>query len=168
MYDPDCDAVMCSMKTKFGSHGWEIPPLKKGMFDALQTTGAKQSPIFMFDDSFRWFGRYLLEGKVFPSMKGLADMLNDSPSIITRRTPVSKVALLVSSLSGAGVDSAAALLKHWVEVDKTFLSSVLKQWVKDERLSEFKSFWIAVVKEEIHKKAKKRALLRELKSRRGS
>jgi Oligonucleotide/oligosaccharide-binding (OB)-fold len=149
VYDSDCDAVMCSVKTKFGSHGWEIPPIKKEMFDALQTTEAKHSSNFMSDDSFRWFGLYLFEGKVFPEMKGLADMLNESPSIITRHTPVAKVALVVSALSGAGVDSASALRKYWAEVDNKFLFSSLKRWVKDDRVSDFKKLWIVCVKEQV-------------------
>lgn len=149
VYDTECDAIMCSVKTKFGSHGWEIPPVKKEMFYALQTTDAKQSSNFMIDDSFRWFGRYLFEGKVFPEMKGILDMLNDNPSTITRQTPVAKVALLVSALSGAGVDSAAALRKHWAEVDSKFLFGVLKRWIKDERSAEFKKLWISCVKDSV-------------------
>merc|ERR1712176_492946 len=100
IYDGNRDAVMCSVKTKFGSHGWEIPPVQAVMFDALNKTEARRSAHqFMADDSFRWFARFLLEGKVIPELKGLDAMLNDSPTAITRRTPVSKVAVLVSALS---------------------------------------------------------------------
>ena len=149
VYDPVSDAILCSVTTKFGSHGWEITPVRKEMFDALQTPEARRSSHFMLDDSFRWFARYLFEGKVLPELKDLRDMLNDTPSIITRNTPVSKVAILVSALSGAGVDSASALRKHWAEVDNKFLFSVMKQWVKSERVSDFKKLWIAVVKENV-------------------
>jgi ATP-dependent RNA helicase DHX37/DHR1 len=146
VYDSEKDAVMCSAMTKFGNQGWEIPPIKVEMFDALQSPTAKQNVHFFPDDSFRWFGRFLLEGKVLPELKGLEDMLNDSPAAITRRMPISKVALFVSKLASEGIDSAGALRKHWAEVDNKFLFPQLKGWVKKDHQAEAKKLWIAAVK----------------------
>lgn len=146
VYEPESDAVMCSVRTKFGSQGWEIPPMKVEMFDALNAPG-KKSASFMPDDSFRWFGRFLFEGKVLPELKDLADMLNDNPSLITRQAPAAKVTLLVSTLSKAGVDCASALRKRWAEGDNTFLFGIMKKWIKPDRASDFKELWIATVKD---------------------
>lgn len=148
-YDVDKDAIMCSVKTMFGNNGWEIPPIKAELFDALQGPGRKQSSLFMPDDSFRWFARLLFEGKVLPELRSLVEMLNDNPAVITRRTPVSKVALLVSALSSAGVDSAAALRKHWAEIDNKFLFKHLKSWIKADRVADAKRLWMDTVKENI-------------------
>ncbi len=148
-YDAKQDAILCAVSTKFGSHGWEIPPVKAVMFDCLRSPQAKQNADFLLDDSFRWFARFLLEGKVIPELKSLGDFLNDRPTIITRRTPVAKVSTLVSALSGAGVDSASALKKHWAEKDDKFLFKNLKGWIKRESLSDAKKLWIQVVKQSI-------------------
>lgn len=149
VYDTEKDAVMCSVTTKFGDNGWEIPSIKAELFDALQAPGVKQSSHFLVDDSFRWFARFLFEGKVLPELAALEDMLNDNPTIITLRTPISKVALLVSALSGAGIDSAAALRKHWAEIDNKFLFKHLKSWVKAERVADAKTLWVETVKQHV-------------------
>jgi len=145
-YDVDRDAVMCSIRTRFGSHGWEIPPLKVEMFDALNEMGSKKSTNFLPDDSFRWFARFLFEGRVFSELEAMKDMLNDSPSMITRQAPSAKVTLLVTALSNAGIDSAAALRNHWAEIDNKFLFSAMKKWIKVDSAPEFKKLWIATVK----------------------
>ena len=148
-YDAERDAVLCSVTTKFGSRGWEIPPVQVEMFDVLQRSDAKKSGHFLVDDSFRWFARFLLEGKVLPELSGMSDMLNDGPSIITRKKPLKKVALLVSALSSAGIDSAGALRKHWAEVDDKFLFPQLKSWTKPEHKADVKRMWIAAVKSNV-------------------
>ena len=147
VYNAEKDAIMCSAKTKFGKHGWEIPSVKVEMFDALQES--KQTTSFMPDDSFRWFARFLLEGKIIKELQSLESMLSDSPAIITRRTPVSKVALLVSCLASEGIDSAAALRSHWAQVDNKFLFPQLKAWVKKEHHAEAKKLWIEVVRKSV-------------------
>ena len=147
-YDSDRDAVLCSVVTKFGNRGWEIPPVKVEMYSTLQKVG-KQSTHFLVDDSFRWFARFLLEGKVLPELLNLTAFLNDDPSVITRKVPVSKVALLVSTLSSAGIDSGQALRKHWAEVDDKFLFKNLRTWTKPENAAEVKHIWMTTVQTNI-------------------
>jgi len=149
VYDKSKDAILCSVLTKFGSHGWEVTPVKTEMFGALQTSEARHSAHFQPDDSFRWFARFLLEGRVLLELKDLETMLTDNPALITRRTPSSKVALLVSALSNAGIDSAAALRKHWSEVDNKFLFKYLKSWIKADRAADAKKLWIDTVKRNV-------------------
>ena len=140
---------MCSVRTKFGCHGWEVPPLEVEMFDALHAHGAKKGSAFLSGDSFRWFARFLFEGKVLPELSDLKDMLTDIPSLITRQMPIAKVELLVSALSNAGIDNAAALRKQWAEVDDKFLFSIMKKWINPDRAVEFRKLWIQVVKQNI-------------------
>lgn len=147
-YDADRDAVLCCVLTKFGTKKWEIPPMQVEMFPALQAHG-KTSVGFLLDDSFRWFARYLLEGKVLPELKGLGPLLSDDPVLISRKSPVAKVALLVSALSSAGVDSARALRKHWAVQDKKFLFKHLKSWVKPSHGPEARRIWMDAVKKNI-------------------
>ena len=145
-YDPNRDEVICAVETKFGSHGWEISPITMCMRDALKTPEAKHSVHFQVGDNFRYFARFLLEGKVIAELRQLGPLLDDNPSIITSKTPVAKVGLLVSALSNADVDSASALRNYWSNVDNKFLFKNLKGWVKPEHASEAKKIWIDTVK----------------------
>ncbi len=148
-YIKEEDAIQCAVETKFGSHGWEVPPLFVDMYDMVKKDGqskqTKQSSAVMPDDSFRWFARYLFEGKVLSELSGLTTMLNDEPAIITRRRPSKKVTLLVSALSQSGIDSMAALQKHWTEKNNKFLFKELKPWIKKDCVEEAKKIWIAAV-----------------------
>ena len=150
-YAPEKDAIQCAVETKFSCHGWEVPPAYVDMYDVIQKESKvsdqrkKQNAAVIQDDSFRWFARYLLEGKVLPELSSLLSMLNDEPAIITRRQPTKKVLMIVSALSGAGVDSAAALQKHWAENDNKFLFKALKPWVKQNYAEEAKHLWISAV-----------------------
>ena len=149
-YSKDKDCIQCAVETKFGSHSWKISPLYVDMYEVLQKEGQnshnKQNPAFIKDDSFRWFARFLLEGKILPELSDLATLLNEEPSIITRRKPQKKVTLLVSALSSAGVDSAKALQKCWAEQDDKFLFRQLKLWVKDDCVTSAKALWINAVR----------------------
>ena len=149
-YNKDKDCIQCAVETKFGRHSWKISPLYVDMYKVLETecqnSYKKQNPAFIKDDSFRWFARFLFEGKILPELSDLEPLLNDEPSIITRRKPQKKVILLVSALSSAGVDTAKALQKYWVEQDDKFLFRQLKLWVKDDSVNSAKALWINAVK----------------------
>jgi len=152
-YDSNLDTVVCSVVTKYGDHGWLLPPLQVPIHEILTpskiSNSNKRSSVIMNDDPHRWFIRYLLEGKVLEELKSLSVMLNDDPAIITRKKPLQKVALIVSTLSRAGIDSASGLTRHWAEVDSKFLFGHLKSWIKKEEVSNAKRLWINVVKKKI-------------------
>ncbi|KAL7580449.1 hypothetical protein ACA910_004466 [Epithemia clementina (nom. ined.)] len=132
-YDEDQDRMVCSVQTKFGHYGWEISPVQVEMYPVVQkstssSTSGQQH--FLSDDSFRWFARYLLEGKVLPEFQEWQGMWNEQTCMLTRKTPSSKAALLVAALANAGVDSAAALRKHWAEVNPQFLyKELIPSWI---------------------------------------
>jgi ATP-dependent RNA helicase DHX37/DHR1 len=149
VYDVDQDALLCSVTTRYGIHGWIISPVRMNMFDALHALDTKASPDFLPDDSFRWFARFLWEGKVIPELSSLKQLLNDSPDMITRKSPSSKVSMLVGSLCAAGVDCAGALRKHWAQNDDKFLFKIIKSWVKPEYHAAAKKIWIDTVRQSI-------------------
>ncbi|CAJ1903459.1 unnamed protein product [Cylindrotheca closterium] len=148
-YDAGKDAIICSVVTKFGSRGWEIPPAKRVMSEVLSRTEVRRGADFLADDSFRWFAKFLLEGKVIPQLEPLKDLFSDNPVVITQRRPMVKVTMLVKALTEARVDSAFALKQHWAEKDDKFLFKALKHWVKKEHHSTAKSIWIKTVKTSI-------------------
>ena len=157
-YDQPNDVILCSVQTKFGCYGWEISPVQRDMFKTLEQKTSLKNTVYMKDDSFRWFARFLLEGKVFQDLRELVEMYNDHPSIITRRQNLAsgnahsqnaKVTLLVSALSQAGIDNGAALQKHWTETDSKFLFHAIKRWVKSDFVSKFQAIWTKCVKASI-------------------
>ena len=81
----------------------------------------------------------------------LQNFMNDSPSLITQKIPSSKVNILISELSRAGVDSANSLREHWAEKNDKFLFLQLKNWVKHEYRSQAKKIWIEGVRQNIKK-----------------
>jgi len=148
IYHDEQDEIMCSVTTKYGSRGWEIAPTKKSMFEVLNSN-SKETGAFLRDDSFRWFARFLWEGKIISEFADIRQYMNDSPSLITQRTPSTKVNMLVSILAGAGVDSASALRKHWSVQNDKFLFSQLKNWIKREHHSQAKKIWIEGVRQNV-------------------
>jgi hypothetical protein len=144
-YDSKDDMILCSVKTQYGSHGWEIPCQQQSMTLVLSNSHGKNKNVFTEDDLYRWFGRLLLEGKIFSELKPLEDMLNDPPTVITRKISSTKVVVLVSALSRHGICTKRALLQHWSSVDDKFLFSIMKQWIRSDRTAAFKTLWINLV-----------------------
>jgi ATP-dependent RNA helicase DHX37/DHR1 len=148
-YIKETDIIQCAVETKFGCHDWEVPPLFVDMNEVIRKgrqKGQMKQTSVRSDETFRWFSRYLFEGKIFSEFSGLSNVLNDEPAIITRRKPSKKVTLLLSALSQSGVDSAVALQNHWAERDNKFLFKELKPWIKKGCAEEAKQIWIAAVK----------------------
>ena len=146
-YDRDKDSIQCAVETKFGTLGWEIPPC----FVDMNCIGEKNSSATAIDtdECYRWFARYLLEGTAVPELKGFKSMLNECPSVITKRKPAKKVTLVVSALSEAGICTVSALREHWAENSNKFLFKTLKLWVKPDRTSDAKRLWISAVNDNV-------------------
>lgn len=141
-YDSIQDALLCSVATRYGSHGWQLPPVKINMRVAL----CSSTKAFDCEAPYRWFARFLLEGKVLASLKPLSEMLSDDPSIITGRATSKKTVLLVSALCSAGIDNRTDLIRHWANVDDKFLLRDLKSWVKPDRAKDVQKLWMGVVR----------------------
>jgi len=145
IYDTERDAILCSVTTKFGYEGWEVPSVRLDMLEALERCPRHQTAQLSLEDTFRWFGRFLLEGKVIPELQ-IENTLNDSPSMVTNRPHLKKVVILVSALSSTGISSSAALRRHWAEVDEKFLFKSLRHWVREGCTADFKKIWISSVR----------------------
>jgi ATP-dependent RNA helicase DHX37/DHR1 len=148
-YDPPRDEVVCYVSTRFGCHGWEVPPMKQPMGQALAELSSlgRSSAHYSAGDEYRWFARYLLEGKVLPSLEPLPGMLNDEPALLTRQAASAKKAvLLASALETERVCTSGALCRHWATVDDKFLFKYLKLWTRPGREHDVQRLWIAAVR----------------------
>jgi len=146
-YDITNDCIACNVETKYGDHAWPILPTSIKMSDVIQS---QKSSYLIDDSSYRWFARLLLEGKIIPQLQVLPTYLNDPPSIITRKKPVSKVALLVSALSSEGIDTLTSLTEYWRNKNDKFLFKFLKSWIKVDCKNEVKELWTKAVKATIN------------------
>jgi hypothetical protein len=72
------------------------------MYDYVETFKGRCS-FYSKKDSFHWFGRFLLEGKVIEVLRNLPPLLNDSSAIITSRDPTATVVVIVSARADTGV-----------------------------------------------------------------
>lgn len=136
-YDPKQDMIKCSVKTRFGHPSWEIPPLQVPLKDHTQ----KDTELL-----YRWFARFLLEGKILPLTK---KKWNDSPVLITRKKPCAKVENLVVELVKKDIYSKSTLVEYWKSKNKKFLYKQALAWVSKENVSEFKQMWMNLVKQQI-------------------
>lgn len=144
-YNATLDAVMCSVLTKYGDHGWAIHPPVQFPFHKACNSHPTNKNVTSYD-AYRWFARFLLEGKIIKELKCLSSLLNEDPTVFTKKKPLSKVASFLSCLSDNNIDSEAALIRHWSEKDQKFLYKQLKSWIKKEQTAKAKKIWIDVVK----------------------
>lgn len=145
-YDKDRDAVMCYAIPKYGSHNWELPPVKRELrrchgHDADQHADDSARPMGYRkrDESVRWFARLLLEGAVLPELKSIFNRsaLLVPPAHITQMAPNLKV-----RLQSDGVD------KYFLRtVYDEQIANVLRA-MAEMKISSLKSLRDAVAKNE--------------------
>lgn len=127
-YDPEVGMVKCHMTCLFGLRAWQIPAQEMEYPPGL--------------DRYRWFSRFLLEGKVFPEFAKFTPFLLTSPVAMTRswaklqpRTDV-----FLSELVSENADSKMALQATWKK-NATFLLAAFKQWVPQSMYGELSLMW---------------------------
>ena len=127
-YDPEVGMVKCHMTCLFGLRAWQIPAQEMEYPPGL--------------DRYRWFSRFLLEGKVFPEFAKFTPFLLTSPVAMTRswaklqpRTDV-----FLSELVSENADSKMALQATWNK-NATFLLAAFKQWVPQSMYGELSLMW---------------------------
>ena len=81
IYNRKEDSIMCSIETKFGDSGWYVPHCQVRMYETM-IEGDKAGQCDE-NEIYRWFARYLLEGRIFSNLSNLLPMLNDPPALIT-------------------------------------------------------------------------------------
>ncbi|KAF7256569.1 hypothetical protein EG68_06346 [Paragonimus skrjabini miyazakii] len=99
--------------------------------------------------SVRWFGRYILDGSVFPDLniwfprkvkQGLSITLMTVSWGIVRN----EVRKLISALITHKVDKRRTLCQRW-KIEPLYLSKELAAWLQPEIVSEFHSKWPSII-----------------------
>ena len=127
-YDSEAGLVKCHMTCTFGPRSWQVPAQ-----ELEYPTGL---------DKYKWFGKFLLEGRVVPALSKFVPFLLGAPVTMIKswaklqpRTDV-----LLSELVSGSADSKMALMEAWKKNPK-FLMAALKQWIPEGKHAELTLMW---------------------------
>lgn len=134
-YNVELDVMECYVTSRYGAHGWELPPAKT-TFDKSTVKNKKHQA-----QVYRWFGRFLLEGKVFAHLSNLKALYIEKPATMTKKKHDPKIQLLLASLQGQSIQSRGALVKRW-QVEPTFLFESVLAWIQRPHRVEAKKILI--------------------------
>jgi hypothetical protein len=109
VYDATADAILSYCVPSYGTHHWELPPMKRPLAQfylnkdhtANATAPIESSKTAMgyrrVDEPYRWFARLLLEGGLGLNVKGVPTkgMLKETAAMITQLKPNVKVCFFV-------------------------------------------------------------------------
>ena len=127
-YDSEAGVVKCHMTCTFGPKSWQVPPQ-----ELEYPTGL---------DRYKWFARFLLDGKVTPEFSKFVPFLLSAPVTMikswSKLQPRTEV--LLGELVSGGADSKMALKVAWKK-DPMFLLAALKQWIPQSRHTELSLQW---------------------------
>ncbi|KAG9404769.1 ATP-dependent RNA helicase dhx37 [Aphanomyces cochlioides] len=134
-YNASLDRVECFVKPMYGNHKWELPAAQVE-FPAGQV-------------KMRWFGRFLLDGAVVPSLKPfLVGKLREPSMSLIKKKFDAKIQLLVSTLARHNVASRKALVAQWQSNPRFLLDEILN-WVQDNHKASLKQQWKTLVAKEV-------------------
>lgn len=122
---------MCQMACTFGPRAWQVPAQELEYPSGLE--------------KFKWFGRFLLEGKVLTSLQKYVPVLLGSPSSMVKSWAKlqPRTEVLLSELASANVDSKERL-QEALKADEKFLFNAYKQWIPKSKYKELVELWCAL------------------------
>ncbi|XP_074596949.1 putative ATP-dependent RNA helicase kurz [Brevipalpus obovatus] len=128
-YDPVDDCVKCTVHCTFGPHGWQIPDARIEYPDNLDTV------------KYRWFARYLLEGKVVENLP-CRNLLLYQPKVMLG----SYIKLLdhankiLESLFSAKICTKKQLISKWAKEPK-YLFNEYCLWIPQAHRFDVEDKW---------------------------
>eukprot|EP00050_Salpingoeca_kvevrii_P021732 m.114735 g.114735 ORF g.114735 m.114735 type:complete len:1207 (-) comp9458_c0_seq1:121-3741(-) len=125
-YDDKRDEIRCVMSATFGRHRWAIPPV--------------EVPYPSCPDRFRYFARFVLEGKVFPLLAQYTPKMKNKPSILNKPWSKERVVAILQPLVDNQIDSKAKLAAKW-KTDERFLVEPISLWLDREDFNELMTKW---------------------------
>lgn len=116
------------MKCSFGPKSWQVPPQELEYPAGL--------------DRYKWFAKFLLEGKVIPAFAKFVPFLLCPPVTMIKSWAKlqPRTEILLSELVNGKADSKIALMAA-LKKDPKFLLATLKQWIPQSKHSELTLSW---------------------------
>ena len=127
-YDSEAGIVKCHMTCTFGPRSWQIPAQEIEYPAGL--------------DRYKWFARFLLEGKVVAALAKFVPFLLYAPVTMIKSWAKlqPRTEVLLSELVSENADSKKALKATWKK-DPTFLLAAIKQWIPQSKHGELSLMW---------------------------
>jgi len=127
-YDSEAGVVKCHMTCTFGPKSWQVPAQ-----ELEYPTGL---------DKYKWFGKFLLEGRVVAALSKFVPFLLGAPVTMIKSWAKlqPRTEVLLSELVSGSANSKMALMAAWKKNPK-FLLAALKQWIPESKHVELTSMW---------------------------
>nr|XP_026489100.1 probable ATP-dependent RNA helicase kurz [Vanessa tameamea] len=127
-YDEASGRVKCHFKGTFGLSCWELPVVEIDYPDKIER--------------YRWFARYLIEGKVFPKLKKYAGSLLSPPSTMVKSWAKlqSRTEVILKALIARRAGTKDQLGSVWKEQPNYLLEEYLK-WLPESAHNEVTLYW---------------------------
>ncbi|XP_021370446.1 probable ATP-dependent RNA helicase DHX37 [Mizuhopecten yessoensis] len=127
-FDETKGEVMCHMTSTFSRCTWGLPAIEM------------EYPLTL--EKYKWFARFLLEGKVIPGLAKFTTMLLSSPSTMVKTWAKlqPRTEVLLKCLAGEGVDCRDTLLSKW-KTQPTYLFDAYSQWIPKANHFELEAAW---------------------------
>ena len=127
-YDTEAGVVKCHMTCTFGPRSWQVPAQELEYPAGL--------------DKFKWFAKFLLEGKVIPALSKFVPLLLGAPVTMIKSWAKlqPRTEVLLSELVSGSADSKMALMTAWKK-DPKFLLAAFKQWIPQSKHAELTLSW---------------------------
>jgi ATP-dependent RNA helicase DHX37/DHR1 len=150
VYDPTVDRVLGWSTPSFGPRQWQLPLVKVPLAQTLEfeKTQSTSADIKASELEYRWFARFLLEGKVVPALAQLTEQLKINPNWITGNHLDKRIMLLISALQSKGVSSRSQLRKAWaMDGGAGFLFHEIRSCVRDSQQHVLEHLWPSVTRQ---------------------
>jgi len=120
--------VMASFQGTFGPCAWPLPTTEQEMPASL--------------DKYKWFGRFLLEGKVAPSLAKYSSSMLSNPLVMVKSWSnlQKRTEVLVKALAKENVDNGRHLAKVW-EKTPSYLLPAFLSWLPEVLHQDITKMW---------------------------
>ncbi|XP_069134238.1 probable ATP-dependent RNA helicase DHX37 [Argopecten irradians] len=127
-FDEKKGEVRCHMTGTFSRCTWALPAVEMDY------------PLTL--EKYKWFARFLLEGKVIPKLAKFTSMMLSSPSTMVKTWAKlqPRTEVLLKCLAGEGVDSRDTLINKWKAQPK-YLFDAYSHWIPQSNHFELESLW---------------------------
>ncbi|XP_063965098.1 probable ATP-dependent RNA helicase DHX37 [Lytechinus pictus] len=127
-YHSPSGTVKCHMTCTFGRNAWPLPAQELDFPKSL--------------DKVKWFGKFLLEGKVIPGLKKFTPSLLSTPSTMIKSWAKlqPRTEVLLKALAGKEVDNKSSLIDEWRK-DIQYLLLAYQEWISKDLHADLVMSW---------------------------
>ena len=125
---PFSGSVYCHQASTFGPRAWPLPAVSR--------------PFPAGESRFRWFARFVLEGKVCPKLERFLPTLLSKPNVMNKSWAnlQPRTNSMLRALGAADVDSKDKLKAAFVK-DASFMKGEYLQWIPEALHAQVEEMW---------------------------